>query len=100
MRYPKQIFRGPWASPLGAVFTFVIPMLLVVNVPASVMVKLLAPEAVNPGLIAFTVLATVVLVWASRGFFRRSSTFCSSRRTSPISCGIEFWAARAKFWSG
>ena len=39
MRYPREIFAGRWASPMGWFFTFVIPILLVVNVPANTMVK-------------------------------------------------------------
>ena len=34
-RYPKEIFTGTWAEPLGDFFTFILPILLVVNVPAS-----------------------------------------------------------------
>ena len=30
-RYPREIFRGRWAEPLGHFFTFVIPILLVVE---------------------------------------------------------------------
>src|SRR4051812_43109075 len=37
-RYPKEIFNGTWAAPVGRFFTFVLPILLVVNVPASAMV--------------------------------------------------------------
>ena len=41
-RYPREIFtRVPWAEPIGWFFTFVVPFLLVVNVPAHAMVKAL-----------------------------------------------------------
>lgn len=66
-RYPREIFAGTWADPLGKLFTYAIPILLVVSVPADVMVR-----AFDPRLIAFTLLATVALVWASRRFFRRA----------------------------
>ena len=33
-RYPAEIYSGPWGGPLRALCTFVIPILLVVNVPA------------------------------------------------------------------
>jgi ABC-2 type transport system permease protein len=66
MRYPKEIFSNTWASPLGLFFTFVIPVLLVVNVPARVMVKALD----EPWTIGFTVVATVALLVGSRRFFR------------------------------
>jgi len=65
-RYPKEIFAGPWAGPLGRFFTWVIPVLVVVNVPAGVMARKLD----DPLLILFTVLATAILLWASRRFFR------------------------------
>jgi ABC-2 type transport system permease protein len=64
MRYPKDIFRG-WASPLSWFFTFIIPVMLVVNVPARTMVKVFEPATV-----VFMIAATVVMFWASRRFFR------------------------------
>jgi ABC-2 type transport system permease protein len=66
-RYPKEIYTGTWGAPLGRFFTFVLPILLVVNVPAASMVRLL-----DPGMVAFTVIATVVLAWLSRRFFYRA----------------------------
>ena len=39
MRYPREIFRGPWAGPVGWFFSFVVPVLLVTNVPAATMVE-------------------------------------------------------------
>jgi ABC-2 type transport system permease protein len=66
-RYPKEIYTGPWGAPLGRFFTFVLPILLVVNVPASAMVRVL-----DPGMVAFTMAATVVLAWLSRRFFFRA----------------------------
>lgn len=65
MRYPREIWRGSWALPLGFFFTFVVPAMVVVSVPAAAMVKVLEPR-----LVAFTVVVTVLLVWASRRFFR------------------------------
>lgn len=37
-RYPKEIFAGGWAEPLGNFFTYFVPILVVVNVPANTMV--------------------------------------------------------------
>jgi ABC-2 type transport system permease protein len=65
MRYPKEIFQGPLAGPMGWFFTFVVPILLVVNVPADTMVKVF-----DPWLMGLTAVATVVLPLASRRFFR------------------------------
>jgi ABC-2 type transport system permease protein len=66
-RYPKEIFNGTAAAPIGFVFTFILPILLVANVPARVMVR-----AFDPGMIGFTIFATVVSLWASRRFFRHA----------------------------
>jgi ABC-2 type transport system permease protein len=63
-RYPREIFLGTWAEPLGVFFTFVMPILLVVNVPAAAMVRVLDVKMVG-----FTLAATVAAVWVSRRFF-------------------------------
>jgi ABC-2 type transport system permease protein len=64
-RYPKEIFTGPsWAEPLGLFFTFFVPILVVVNVPANAMVRFL-----DWRMVGFTVAATAVLLWLSRRFF-------------------------------
>jgi ABC-2 type transport system permease protein len=63
-RYPKEIFVGPWAAPLGAFFTYCVPILIVVNVPANAMVRVL-----DPVMVTLTVAATVLLLWLSRRFF-------------------------------
>lgn len=65
MRYPREIFENSWAAPLGRFFTYVIPIMLIVNVPANVMVGALDPRAVG-----FTLLAAVALVLLSRKVFR------------------------------
>jgi ABC-2 type transport system permease protein len=65
MRYPREIFSGPWASPMGFFFTFIVPILLVVNVPANVLVRVF-----EPALIAFTLVVSLLLLIASRWFFR------------------------------
>jgi ABC-2 type transport system permease protein len=64
-RYPKEIFLGSRAEPLGIFFTFFLPILLVANVPASSMVRTL-----DPPMVGFTLLATAVLLWVSRRFFK------------------------------
>jgi ABC-2 type transport system permease protein len=64
-RYPREIFAPRWARPFGLLFTFVLPILLVSNVPADVMVRTL-----EPGMALFTAVATVLTVLASRWFFR------------------------------
>lgn len=65
MRYPREVFAGKWASPLGWFFMFVVPVLIVVYVPAAFMVKVFD----QPLLIGFMVVVTAVLLVASRRFF-------------------------------
>ena len=66
MRYPREIFVGPLATPLGWFFTYVIPILLVANLPARTMVKFFNDWK----LIGFTVAVAVLLLVVSRRFFR------------------------------
>lgn len=67
-RYPREIFtRVPWAEPIGWFFTFAVPILLVVNVPAHAMVK-----ALDGRMVGFTLVATAAALWISRRFFRRA----------------------------
>lgn len=68
MRYPKEMYVGKWAGPLGKVFTFIIPVLLIVNVPARVMVKPLD----EPHLALLLVGASVAVFLLTRVFFRFS----------------------------
>src|SRR5262249_21769411 len=68
MRYPREVFRAtPWAIPIGWFFTFIVPVLLVINVPASTMVR-----ALDLGFVVGTIGSAVALLWLSRWFFRRS----------------------------
>jgi ABC-2 type transport system permease protein len=67
MRYPREIFDGPMATVVGKFFTFLIPIMLVTNVPAQTMVKVL-----DPFLIAYTFAATAVVLVVSRWIFRRA----------------------------
>jgi ABC-2 type transport system permease protein len=66
-RYPKEIFGQPWSQPIGKFFTYVLPILLVSNVPADVMVRTL-----SPGMAVFTLAATILTLVVSRWFFRRA----------------------------
>ncbi len=64
MRYPRDIFRH-WASPIAWFFTFLVPIMLVVNVPARTLAK-----AFEPLFALYTVGATIVVLVVSRQFFR------------------------------
>ncbi len=65
MRHPREIFTGPLASIVGLFFWFVVPIMLVTNVPANLMVRSLKPWAVG-----YTLGATLLVLWVSRRFFR------------------------------
>ncbi len=67
-RYPAEIYAGPWGGPLRALCTFVIPILLVVNVPARVIAQPLAGHAWWP--VAGAVAAAVVSLVVSRVVFQ------------------------------
>jgi ABC-2 type transport system permease protein len=67
MRYPRQIYTGKWAGPFGWFFTFVVPIRLVVNVPADTMIRVL-----SPGFVVWMVMAALGLLFLSRRFFRRA----------------------------
>ena len=69
-RYPAEIYAGPWGGPIRAVFTFVIPILLVVNVPARVIAQPLTGQAWWA--VAGTVAAAAVALVVSRVVFQRS----------------------------
>ena len=66
-RYPKEIFLGSRAEPLGFLFTFILPILLVANVPSNAMVR-----SLDPPMVGYTLVATAVLLWASRKFFQHA----------------------------
>ncbi|MBX7102466.1 MAG: ABC-2 family transporter protein [Gemmataceae bacterium] len=67
MRYPKEIFNAPYTNAIGWFFTFIIPVLLAVNVPAASVVKLLDSQ-----MIAYLVASAVILLFVSRRVFRRA----------------------------
>jgi len=48
-RYPMEVYQGRWGRPLRFAFTFIVPVLLAVNVPARLLVVPLAPRAGHPG---------------------------------------------------
>lgn len=72
-RYPMEIYTGPWGRPLQMICTFVLPVLVVVNVPAHVLAQ---PFTDISGkmwwLPTFTLAAAVVCLAASRWVFVRA----------------------------
>lgn len=72
-RYPMEIYQRGWGWALWGVFTFAIPVLVVVNVPARILAKPLDPRASwELPLALFAILATVTSVMASRWVFNRA----------------------------
>lgn len=69
-RYPMEIYEGTFGSPLRFVFTFLIPILVVINVPAATLAKPLS--AMNWPLAGFAVLATIGSLAISRWIFQRA----------------------------
>lgn len=67
MRYPREIFNVSWAYPIGFFFSFLIPVMLVIHVPASVMVK-----GINPWMSVYLVGAAFAMIWGSRAFLHRA----------------------------
>lgn len=67
-RYPMEIYEGTWGTPLRWAFTFMVPVLVVVNVPARIMVQPLRGE--NGYLAFFALFATVASLVVSRWIFR------------------------------
>jgi len=72
-RYPMEIYNHGWGRPLFGFFTFVIPILLVVNVPARLLARPLYPRAEWEWAITlWALIVTVLSVLASRWLFRKS----------------------------
>jgi viologen exporter family transport system permease protein len=65
MRYPREIFSGSLAGQMGWFFTYVMPVLIVVSVPADTLVR-----ALNPRLAAFMAVVALAAIYLSRKFFR------------------------------
>jgi len=72
-RYPMEIYRGEYGTPLRHLFTFIVPILVVINVPATIMAKPLTAQTTDKLLLAgFAVLATAGCLAISRWVFQRA----------------------------
>ncbi len=72
-RYPMEIYNRGWGQPLFGFFTFVVPILVVVNVPARLLAKPLQPRAPwEWWLVLWAVTATVLSVVFSRWVFKKA----------------------------
>lgn len=71
-RYPMEIYRGTFGDPLRWFFTFIIPVLIVINVPARLMARPLEPWGAAWWLPIFAVAATVASLAGSRWVFQQA----------------------------
>lgn len=72
-RYPMEIYEGRWGTPLRAVFTFCIPVLVVVNVPARILARPIDPQSLDDWLLpGFAIVATAASLAGSRWVFQRA----------------------------
>jgi ABC-2 type transport system permease protein len=69
-RYPMEIYRGPYGDPLQWFFTYLVPVLVVVNVPARLLAKPLHEQ--HWGLAAFAIVAAIGSLAASRWIFNQA----------------------------
>ena len=68
-----EIYQNQWGWILWGIFTFIVPVLVVVNVPARLLAQPLNPrEPWEWWLTSFALLATVISVLVSRRIFRRA----------------------------
>lgn len=72
-RYPMEIYQRGWGWSLWGIFTFAIPVLVVVNVPARLLAQPLRPQQTWEILLSlFGVFATLASIFASRWVFQRA----------------------------
>jgi ABC-2 type transport system permease protein len=72
-RYPREIYSGKWGRPLQWSFTFLIPVLVVVNVPARIIAQPLRGSSSQDWFLnAFALFATGASFVLSRWVFQRS----------------------------
>lgn len=71
-RYPMEIYDGRWGTPLRNIFTFIIPILIVINVPAGILAKPLDENNAGYGLAGFAIVATLFSLAFSRWIFKQA----------------------------
>ncbi|MCP4189648.1 MAG: ABC transporter permease [Planctomycetaceae bacterium] len=72
-RYPMEIYSGTYGQPIRNFFTFIIPVLIVINVPARLLAKPLQPwDSSSSQLAIFAIVATLGSLLASRLIFQRA----------------------------
>ncbi len=72
-RYPMEMYNRGLGKPLYGFFTFIIPVLLVVNVPARLIAKPVDPRTNQEWMfVGWALIATVLSIFASRWVFGRA----------------------------
>jgi ABC-2 type transport system permease protein len=72
-RYPMEIYQGRLGAPIRRGLTFVVPILVAVNVPARFMVRSLSPRNFQDWLLPmFTILAAIASLAVARLIFNRA----------------------------
>lgn len=72
-RYPMEIYDGRYGLPLRWFFTFIIPILVVINVPARLLALPLDPHRVENWVLPFFgALAAAMSLFMSRVIFRKA----------------------------
>ncbi|MEO2046972.1 MAG: ABC-2 family transporter protein [Pirellulales bacterium] len=69
-RYPMEIYSGTWGTPMRNIFTFLIPILVVINVPARMLAKPFHSD--HAYLAAYALAAMLVSLLASRWVFKHA----------------------------
>jgi ABC-2 type transport system permease protein len=68
-----EIYNQGWGQSLFGFFTFIVPILVVVNVPARILAKPLDPRADWEWvLMGWAVIATLLSIFASRWVFKKA----------------------------
>ena len=72
-RYPMEIYNKSWGRPLYGFFTFIVPVLVVVNVPARILAKPISPRTTEEmAILVWAIIATILSVVASRWVFKKA----------------------------
>lgn len=68
-----EIYQTGWGIPLWWIFTFFIPILVIINVPARLLAQPLVPrQGWEWGLAGYAILATIFALLISRWVFTRA----------------------------
>ena len=71
-RYPMEIYQRGWGWALWGAFTFVVPVLVVVNIPARIMAQPLRPVGHEWYWPFIALAATLISVLSSRFVFKKA----------------------------